>query len=548
MMFRVIAGLVILLSFVDSSLGRNLPSDVNEKYKVVCYYTNWAQYRPNGGKFYPENINANLCTHVVYAFAKMVNGRLAPFEWNDDSTSWSKGMYQRVNDLKKKNPSLKTLIAVGGWNMGSAPFTAMVASPQSRKKFIDHAIRFLRNRGFDGLDIDWEYPGSRGSPVVDKQRFIALIKELREAFEDESSTSKHDRLLVTAAVPAGKGNIDRGYDIPALTRYLDFINLMAYDLHGSWEPFTGHNSPLYSRSDETGNQKNLNQAWSVDYWLSKGAERSKLILGMALYGRSFTLANSANFQLGKRTTGPGTAGQFTRQAGILSYYEICQKVSSGWTKRWHDEQRVPYAHRGKQWVGYDDPQSIAEKTAYLMRNNLGGAMVWALDFDDFQGRYCNQGKYPLLKRINSVLNGQSGGTSTTIRPTQGDRSTTFPATIASTSHKPNTSLLPVTPTLSRSSKLPSTTQESTERPTAQSTIELTTPSIGTTTSRVRFECPRFRQRAPLYPDPNNCSKYYQCVYIRNRYIRSFHRNCAPGTVFNPRRKLCDFPRNVRGCH
>jgi chitinase len=57
----------------------------------VCYHTNWSQYRPDGGKFFPENIDPNLCTHIIYAFAKIVEDRLEPYEWNDEDSEWSKG-------------------------------------------------------------------------------------------------------------------------------------------------------------------------------------------------------------------------------------------------------------------------------------------------------------------------------------------------------------------------------------------------------------------------------------------------------------------------
>lgn len=85
-------------------------------------------------------------------------------------------MYKQFNRLKKKNPDVKTLLAVGGWSMASQPFTAMVRSKGSRKDFIIHAIRYLRTHNFDGLDLDWEYPANRGSPPEDKQRFVELVK------------------------------------------------------------------------------------------------------------------------------------------------------------------------------------------------------------------------------------------------------------------------------------------------------------------------------------------------------------------------------------
>ena len=125
---------------------------------MVCYYTNWAQYRPGQGKYTPDNIDPFLCTHIIYSFAKISNGQLAAYEWNDENTDWSKGMFEKVTDLKKINPSLKVMIAVGGWNMASTDFSNVVSNDASRANFVSTSVAFLKSHKFDGLDIDWEYP------------------------------------------------------------------------------------------------------------------------------------------------------------------------------------------------------------------------------------------------------------------------------------------------------------------------------------------------------------------------------------------------------
>ena len=163
------------------------------------------------------------------------------------------------------------------------------------------------------------------------------------------------------------------------------------------------NSPLYNRSNEIGDQGILNVDWAVNYWLLNGMPPEKLILGLAAYGRTFILSNSSNTNPGDAAKGAGRAGSQTGQDGFISYYEVCEKLSQGWTRVWENEQKAPYAYSGVNWVGYDDIESLTIKVDYLKSKGLGGAMVWAIDLDDFSGSYCNQGKYPLITFIKSRL-------------------------------------------------------------------------------------------------------------------------------------------------
>jgi len=237
-----------------------------------------------------------------------------------------------------------------------------------------------------------------------------LCQELRVAFDNEALSEGQEKLILTAAVGAGKWTIDAAYEIPQVSAALDFINLMSYDLNGAWNDTTNHNSPLYVREEEKldtrleGRQAQLNMEWAAKYWEAGGCPKEKLIIGMATYGRGFTLMDPLDYGYNASARGPSQQGKYTGEQGYISYYEICEMLNSGRAKRyWTEESQVPHIVAGDQWIGYDDEQSLRNKVDWMVANGYGGWMAWALDLDDFSGTFCGQGKYPLLTAMNDQL-------------------------------------------------------------------------------------------------------------------------------------------------
>ncbi|KAK4315435.1 hypothetical protein Pmani_013352 [Petrolisthes manimaculis] len=279
-------------------------------------------------------------------------------------------------------------------------------------------------------------------------------KELRAAFEPLG-------LLLTASVAADKDVIDRGYDVVGVSEAMHQLHILAYN---RYEPTrVSNHASLFSTPDS-------NPQFSVDfmvqYWMEKGAPADKMVLGVPLYGRSWTLSGS-DISVGAEASGPGSPGPLMAVEGSLSYQEIClAERKDGWTKVTAADG--PHLTNGSQWVGYDDVESVTRKAQYVRDKGLGGIMVWDVTMDDFLDS-CGQGVNPLISAAVQTLCQGTGNdsphdpTSSTLTP-----STPLPATPA-----PSSSIPPTTPT-------PSTPPPTTSTPpTTPSTPPQTTPTPST---------------------------------------------------------------------
>ncbi|XP_007426461.1 chitinase-3-like protein 1 [Python bivittatus] len=365
-------------------------------FNLVCYFTSWSQYREAPGRFVTDDIEPGLCTHLIYAFANISGNQITTYEWNDEST------YENLRELKTRNPKLKILLSVGGYHSGSEPFRKINTSPHTRSEFARSVISFLRHNNFDGLDVAWNGPSQN-----DRRHLVNLVQDLNIAFHNEVKRNpKKQSLILSVAVAGGREAIDNGFDIPNISRFVDFLNVLSLDFHGYWQdhshPYTGHVSPLRKNKADKGSASSYNVDYAIRYLKTKGAPDRKIIMGIPTYGQTFTLS-SAQTGVGAPASGPGLPGTFTKLAGILAYYEICS-FNHDAKKEKIEEQEVPYSYKGNQWVGYEDETSVQAKVRYAKDNNLGGVMVWTLDLDDFSGTFCKKGNYPLLAAIKNELN------------------------------------------------------------------------------------------------------------------------------------------------
>ncbi|XP_071539685.1 chitinase-3-like protein 1 [Panulirus ornatus] len=458
---------------------------------MVCYYGSWAVYRQGDGKFDVEDIDPGICTHLVFGFAGLGHdNRIRVLDpWNELCDNYGKCAFDRFTALKQKNKDLITLLAVGGWNEGSAKYSNMAKSAANRKIFIDSSVELLKAHNFDGLDMDWEYPTQRGGAPEDKANFVILLRELKEALHANG-------MILTAAVSAGKATIDAAYDIPGVAEHLDLMNLMAYDLHGAWDDYTHHQSGLYAHPMDTGDNVYLNQDFAVNYWIDGGMPSTKITLGVPLYGRCWSLSSEAEHGYYAPATQPGRPGPYTNTPGFMGYNEICVKIKEeGWTVVVEPGCNEPYAYYmpyGRIWCSYDDHDSVAIKAAYAKEKNLAGMMVWSIETDDFHGK-CYNRDFDLIKTLVETFTGADIGTPVP-RPT--------------TTPDPN-------------------------KPT-------TTPHTTPNTPPPEGVC----QKPGINADPSNCHHYWLCSPNTSGSYDAVEEPCAPDTLFNPLTLICDWDYTV----
>lgn len=433
----VVAGLFgtsVSAQDIKSQVGKNQGVKVertqNQKRNVM-YYGDWSIWGGEGN-YYPKDIPADQLTHLNYAFMDFdANGELvftdkdaacdAPVgmegvTWGDPNA----GLINAFQELKAKNPNLKIGISLGGWSK-SGDFSEVAASKEKRANLIKNTLSFIRYTNMDFVDLDWEYPasvrepdkvdnqndeGTPNSKPEDKQNYITLLKEFREALTKQGEEiGKYYELSV--ALPAPKAKLDEGIDIKNLFDVVDFANIMTYDMRGAWDTASGHQTPLYTNPNDPNKGKGLSVDESVQYLMSQGASPEKIVVGAAYYTRGWekvsddgidknnpglfgaaeVIAKDADQRLtpGADNEAPVKAGDGGRRGGVWSYrsHDKLKSKYTGLKEYWDDTAKAPYLYNKDTgaFFTYDNVKSIEEKVNYVHQNNLGGMIGWMASQD-----------------------------------------------------------------------------------------------------------------------------------------------------------------------
>jgi chitinase len=335
----------------------------------VAYYPYWSlstrQYRV-------EDIPAAALTHLNYAFAALSDSG----ECVSTSASADAVNLPALQALKLRYPLLKTMISVGGGGAGAA-FSQAAASDESQARLVQSCVAFMRTYGFDGIDLDWEYP-----QAGETQLFTALLSSLRQDLDAQGQADGR-RYLLTIAAPAGPWQMAR-IDLAQVTPLLDWLNLMTYDFYGAWSSATGFNAPLYPSPADPAH---LSVDTTVQAYLAAGIPADKLVLGLPFFGHGWQGVAGANNGLYQTFSAPA---QGTGK-GTFEFYFLQDSRFSSFTRYWDDEAKVPWLFDPAQgiMISYDDVESLGLKSAYIRQNKLGGAMIWQIAADDASNSLLN---------------------------------------------------------------------------------------------------------------------------------------------------------------
>lgn len=369
---------------------------------VVGYYPSWRWYE-RGKLVQPATIDYSKYDVLVYAFLNVeadgslslldpradkplllgpVNPALAPAGYataNDLGNPAYHKRGQRFSDYAHKHRT-RFMVSVGGW-AHSQHFPAIAADPEKRVRFAADCARIVELYNLDGLDLDWEYPGTeeRGGGPADRQNFTLLLRQVRDALNTLKTKLKRDLALTIAcgAAPKNMVNIDWAQVHPLVNG----IHLMSYSFYGQWDRVSNHNAPLFPSMNAT--QLGYSCVEAVQNLVDFGVPPAKINLGLAFYGRSHLTAGPAGLYVA--TTGQSDSIAFRRSAATPQYHEIAVRLAEGiYQHNWDEVAQVPYLTGIEgipSFVSYDDERSIALKAQFAQSRNLRGVVIWDITGD-----------------------------------------------------------------------------------------------------------------------------------------------------------------------
>ncbi|QMW06822.1 glycoside hydrolase family 18 protein [Spirosoma foliorum] len=328
----------------------------------------------SGNGWTKEQIEAQKLTHINYAFAVPAqNGELAPISAKDSAN------LAALTSLRAINKDLKILISVGGWG-GCKYFSDAALTAASRRKFANSAVAFMKKHKLDGVDIDWEYPAQIGAGNIfrpeDKENFTLYLKAIRDRLDEQGKVDKRtgaNHYLLTAATGGDTAFVSHT-NLGEAQKYLDYVNIMTYDLYHGNDKVTGHHSPL--AQSKKGDQSRNSSISAVEGHIKAGVPARKIVLGIPFYGRGWADTRPVDNGLYQPSTG---------KHSFISHDELVDKYinKNGFVRYWDADAKAPYLWNATShtFISYGDAESFGPKIDYVKKKGLGGIMFWEYIYD-----------------------------------------------------------------------------------------------------------------------------------------------------------------------
>jgi chitinase len=446
--------------------------------RIVGYFASWRTGADGKPRYLVSDIPWDKVTHVNYAFAHIENNQVSVGPVSDarnaaTSMTWPgvaaaemdpaypyQGHFNLLSKFKKAHPQVKTMVSVGGWaetggyidlsgnRVATGGYFTLTDTQAAINTFADSAVTFLRTYDFNGIDIDYEYATSwlnAGNPldwpISDERRgvlmagYVSLLKTLRAKL-DAASQADGKYYLLTAAVPSS-GYLLRGMDLYQVTEYLDYANLMSYDLHGAWNQFVGPLAALYDDGADTEQLYwsfystygigYLNTDWGYHYFRGS-MPPGRINIGVPYYTRGWrnvtggtnglwgSAPSTTNCSGGAASCGDGAVGidniwgdpengveigngsnpmwhaknlergiqpSYSAAVGLTPASDPNDRITGIYT-RFFDSTLVTawlWNPTKNVFLSIEDDQALNIKTDYVASKGIGGIMIWELAGD-----------------------------------------------------------------------------------------------------------------------------------------------------------------------
>ncbi|MEI7640385.1 MAG: glycoside hydrolase family 18 protein [bacterium] len=341
-------------------------SKLNLSKTVIGYYPEWI----NPG-LPPEQLDFSSLTHVALAFLRV----------NEDGSCYETPAFTAVRDELVKAAhakNVRVLVSFGGGSRAALEeFQKMTVSSVQIKSFAKWSAAYAKKYGFDGLDMDWEFPNNE----KESKAYTEIMVETKKALLEIGNNFYNEPYYLSLAMPQGKREGDF-FDVAGIEPCVDTFNIMTYDYYSDRTGVCGHNAPLYK---SVGAPLETCLDVTMDYWINlRNMPKHKALIGIPFYGRGWSDCAEIN-----------DVHTVNYKEDEKLYAVIEQNFKIGWEDRWDSVARVPYRvnTKGKGVIGFDNEQSISEKCEYAIKKGFAGTIIWAVGQDAIKGQQ------PLLRKV-----------------------------------------------------------------------------------------------------------------------------------------------------